>query len=316
MAHLFVIAGHGAGDPGAVGHGYTEAERVRALAVRIKELGGNQVTLGDFGRNYYVDNGISRLDIPSDWQIAELHMDSAAEEARGGHIIVKAGLTPDCYDNALADFIGGILPGRANLIVGRCDLANPNVAAEKGYGYRLIEAGFITNAEDINIFNNRMDDIAMGILNAFGIGADKKETKNIINATIQPNSGADYTRLSFEDAGQGICRIRDKANGFLLTAAGSSEGANADFRGFDCGDYQLWKIVKKQYKNADYTMFESVAAPGLFLSVEDNGNNGKKKLKLWTDLHNQKQKFYVREETDGSTLVIHVYTGKCVSAKE
>ena len=32
MAHLFLIAGHGAGDSGAVGYGYTEEERVRALA--------------------------------------------------------------------------------------------------------------------------------------------------------------------------------------------------------------------------------------------------------------------------------------------
>ena len=35
MAHLFIIAGHGAGDCGAVGYGYTEAERVRALASRL-----------------------------------------------------------------------------------------------------------------------------------------------------------------------------------------------------------------------------------------------------------------------------------------
>ena len=40
MAHLFVIAGHGAGDSGAVGYGYTEAERVRALAGRLAALGG------------------------------------------------------------------------------------------------------------------------------------------------------------------------------------------------------------------------------------------------------------------------------------
>ena len=45
MAHLYVIAGHGAGDCGAVGNGYTEAERVRVLASRIKALGGNNVTL-------------------------------------------------------------------------------------------------------------------------------------------------------------------------------------------------------------------------------------------------------------------------------
>ena len=41
MAHLFLIAGHGAGDSGAIGYGYTEAERVRALARRIVAYGGS-----------------------------------------------------------------------------------------------------------------------------------------------------------------------------------------------------------------------------------------------------------------------------------
>ena len=52
MARVFIIAGHGAGDCGAVGNGYTEAERVRALANRIKELGGDSVMLGDTSRNW------------------------------------------------------------------------------------------------------------------------------------------------------------------------------------------------------------------------------------------------------------------------
>ena len=52
MSKLFVICGHGAGDPGACGNGYQEAERVRALGKRIKELGGNNVMLGDVNRNY------------------------------------------------------------------------------------------------------------------------------------------------------------------------------------------------------------------------------------------------------------------------
>ena len=119
MAHLFVIAGHGAGYSGACASGFSEAERVRALAKRIKALGGNQVTLGDFNRDYYADNGISSLDIRNYWQITELHMDSAAAGAKGGHVIIKAGFTPDQYDNALASFIGGVLPGRSNLIVGQ-----------------------------------------------------------------------------------------------------------------------------------------------------------------------------------------------------
>lgn len=177
MAHLFVIAGHGAGDPGACANGFSEAERVRALATRIKALGGDRVTLGDFNRDYYADNGISSLDIPADWQITELHMDSAAAGAKGGHVIIKAGFTPDQYDNALASFIGGILPGRSNLIVGRDDLANPNRAAARGYSYRLVEVGFITNIGDLTIFNDHMDDIARGILEVFEIKSNVEPPK-------------------------------------------------------------------------------------------------------------------------------------------
>ena len=44
---LFLIAGHGEGDPGAEGGGYTEAERVRALAERMKYYGGDNVIIGD-----------------------------------------------------------------------------------------------------------------------------------------------------------------------------------------------------------------------------------------------------------------------------
>lgn len=171
MAHLFVIAGHGAGDPGACGNGYQEAERVRALAARLVALGGSNVTLGDTSRDWYADGGISSLNIDKSWQIIELHMDSASASARGGHVIIKSGFSPDAYDTALANFIGGILPGRANLIVGRSDLANPNRAAAKGYSYRLLECGFITNSGDVNTFNTRMDEIATGILAAFGITA-------------------------------------------------------------------------------------------------------------------------------------------------
>ncbi len=171
MTRLFVICGHGAGDPGACGNGYREAERVRALGKRIKELGGNNVMLGDVNRDYYADNGISSLNIPKDYQIVELHMDSASATARGAHVIIKDGLNADQYDTALAKFISGIFPGRANTIVKRNDLANPARAYAKGYSYRLIECGFISNATDVSIFNNNMDKIAKGILQCFGISA-------------------------------------------------------------------------------------------------------------------------------------------------
>ena len=104
MAHLFIIAGHGAGDCGAVGYGYTEAERVRALASRLSTLGGGNVTVADTNRNWYADNGIMSLNIPKDWQILELHMDSAGASAKGGHVIINSAYSADQYDTALANF--------------------------------------------------------------------------------------------------------------------------------------------------------------------------------------------------------------------
>ena len=169
MAHVFLICGHGAGDSGAVGNGYQEQERVRTLGARIKALGGDYVTLADTSKNWYKTAGINTLTIPKDWQILELHMDSGASSARGGHVIIKQGYTADKYDKALAAMLKEILPGRSNMIVGRSNLANVNRAAAKGYGYRLVEFGFISNKNDVKIFNTRMDDIAEGVLEAFDI---------------------------------------------------------------------------------------------------------------------------------------------------
>ena len=89
--------------------------------------------------------------------------------AKGGHVIIKEGYNPDQYDTALANFTGSFFLGRANKVVGRAHLANVNRAATKGYSYRLLENGFISNHEDLNKFNSQIDDLARGILKAFGI---------------------------------------------------------------------------------------------------------------------------------------------------
>ena len=168
---LYVIAGHGAGDPGACANNATEAERVRALAHRIKELGGGRVTLHDTNDNAYASGALNRISVPKGTGVIELHMDSAGAGARGAHVIIKAGFKPDAVDNALAEKLCAILPGRSQRIVGRSDLANPNRAARRGINYRLVEVGFITSSTDLGIFNGRIDEIARAVLDAFGVQA-------------------------------------------------------------------------------------------------------------------------------------------------
>lgn len=204
-----MCCGHGAGDSGAVGHGYTEAERVRALGTRIKELGGDGVVLMDQRRNWYADHGFDSVSIPKGDAVVELHMDSGAAGARGGHVIYKAGFAPDTYDRALADAISGIFPGRAQALVGRTDLRNCNVCASRGINYRLVEHGFISDEGDVATFNAKIDEIARAYLTIFGISHEvpevpKEDTDMTDEQAEMLRKVYDQTFSTFDPSGRGV----------------------------------------------------------------------------------------------------------------
>lgn len=172
---LWVCCGHGAGDSGAVGGGYTEAERVRALGARIKALGGDSVVLMDTSKNWYASRGFDTVNIPRGDAVVELHMDSAGAGARGAHVIYNARYKPDAYDSALASKVAALFPGRANKLSARSDLRNCNICANRGINYRLVENGFISDATDRNIFNSKIDTLAKIYLDVFGIKYETEE---------------------------------------------------------------------------------------------------------------------------------------------
>lgn len=256
MAHLFVIAGHGAGDCGAVGYGYTEAERVRYLASRLSALGGGNVTVADMNRNWYADNGIMSLNIPKDWQILELHMDSAGASAKGGHVIINSAYSADQYDTALASFIGSFFPGRAKNIVPRSDLANPNRAAARGYSYRLLENGFITNSGDLNKFNSQMDDLARGILNAFGIAtaspAKEDSDGKVTSGGTSQDSVQHYGKVSYQSHIRDIGWACWQSDGRMSGTTGQNRRIEA-FRLVPVGETDVVVHIKdvgdKEFKN-------------------------------------------------------------------
>ena len=223
---LFVIPGHGAGDSGAVGNGYKEAERVRALATKVKEYGGDNVILSDFNLNSYRSNIIGKCQVPNDCLILELHIDSSKNtKARGGHVIINANFKADEYDEALAKMISTMFPGRAKTIVGRTDLANVRRASEKGYNYRLLECCFISNTEDIKKFNAEMDKLAKEILGCFKISVKestksaattKKSNEEIAKEVIKGLWGNGITRkLKLAKAGYNYAEIQKRVNELL-----------------------------------------------------------------------------------------------------
>lgn len=181
---LYVICGHGNGDPGSSGGGETEADLVRRLAGRMRALGGSSVEVLDTSKNWYAQglvNASLKKKVGGN-PVIELHMDAANGKARGGHVIIDADLSADASDKALASYIAGKFPGRSEKLVKRNDLANLNRAQAQGIDYRLLEVCFIDNRADREKFIADMDEVASGILAAFGIGKGKAVGKWVKNS--------------------------------------------------------------------------------------------------------------------------------------
>lgn len=142
----------------------------------MAELGGSDVEVGDTYVNWYASDYISKGHCPRGVPVIELHMDSGAAGARGGHVIIKAGIGgADSIDRAIESFIKGFFPGRSVTMSERADLANPNRAYRMGVNYRLVECGFISSDGDRSKFLTQMDDLARGLLSAFGVNPAQEQ---------------------------------------------------------------------------------------------------------------------------------------------
>lgn len=175
MLPLYVISGHGAGDPGAGGNGYNEADVVRQISSRLKALGGSDVVELDKSINWYqskrVDSALKRM--VGGCPVLELHLDAANASAKGGHIIVRTTKTLTAADKRIVAFLNDYFPGRATNPVYRSDLGNANRAWYQGIDYTLIECCFITNSNDMKKLMGNMDAFCRGIINAYGISTTK-----------------------------------------------------------------------------------------------------------------------------------------------
>lgn len=319
MPKLFVIAGHGAGDPGAGGFGFNEAERVRHLATRMKALGGSMVELGDFSRNYYEDKGLNTLKVAPGTQIIELHMDSAGKDARGGHVIIKNGFAPDQYDKELALFISTMCPGRAETIVNRASLANVNRAAARGLPYRLLECCFISNRDDLDKFNKQTDDLARGILKSFGIGV-AVPTQSVPVQLYQSNS-TDAQKFSFEYTGKEKTingnparevKIKNVATKKYLDVKGAAAKNNTAVQVHPRNGTkaQIWWEEIIQYDTDMYAYYHSALDESFVIDVPSGTTENRTKLHIFKKNESMAQRFCKVAATTKSYYIVNLGSGK------
>lgn len=179
MAKHLIVYGHGQSDPGAVGNGYCERDFTRNvlgpyLEKYARQLKNNTVDFYDKSLDMYTQSRAGRgaYSVSTSYaSVTELHLDAASAAATGGHVIVKAGFSADSADLRIAQvvkkYVGwwGSVAGSQGISY-RNDLLNLNVFANRGISYRLVELGFITNANDVNRLTSNLDAIAKEMIQA------------------------------------------------------------------------------------------------------------------------------------------------------
>lgn len=168
-----LVMGHGAGDAGARGNGWTEANYVRQkLMPKLKkyaaEVTNVKISFYDPSHDIVKDTLTyhkGSYDINKKTKVIMFHLDAAG--GHGGHVIIHS-KTPTARDRRLASVIKkyiGLNPAYQGYSY-RTNLNNCNVLRKRGIDYSLIETAFIDNKSDFTKLNKHLDAIAKGYIEA------------------------------------------------------------------------------------------------------------------------------------------------------
>lgn len=206
---ILLISGHGAGDPGACGNGYKEANLTREITKMLAEKLRKYCTVDIYNtsRNafYDVQNGTFRIG-KYDY-VLEIHLNAFNKKAYGSECYVtsrEAGITVEQEIMkrmkkyfALRDN-DSIFDGvkRTNFLV-------INTVKSMGMSGALLETCFIDNKNDMKIYQKNKDaiceDIAEGIAEGFGLKKTSTSTTNKPNTTTtKPASKKSVTEIAKE----------------------------------------------------------------------------------------------------------------------
>lgn len=187
---ILLIAGHGAGDPGACACGYQEANLVREIApiLKSKLSAYVDVDIFDTAKNMYKYLKSNSFNFKNYNYVLELHFNAAANDTTGNgvttgtEILVHPSEKGTGVENAILKNICSL--GFKNRgIKTRSNLQNMNICkGSQGVSYALLETCFIDDADDMKLYQSKKDAvisaIANGIISGFGLTSSSTESKN------------------------------------------------------------------------------------------------------------------------------------------
>ena len=212
---ILLIAGHGAGDPGAVGNGYKEAELTREVVKLLKPQLDNyaDVTIADTSKNWFNN----KMDFSPYHYVLEIHYNAGVNDTKGNNGTTGTEIyitTSEKTHGVETEIVKGISSiGFKNRGVKRKNWSVINRAKSQGVSSALLEVCFIDDADDMWLYQKKKTEVIKAIANGIikGFGLEAKTTNDV--AIIKSKIGlADETIKYLQDYKFGAELIRKIAN--------------------------------------------------------------------------------------------------------
>lgn len=187
--NILLIAGHGAGDPGAVSNGHREADETRKtvydLATALKHYAN--VTIYPTDRNAFEDyqRGTLRTHAKFSAQnlVLEVHFNACKPSREDGvttgtEIYIPRTCAHERVPKAIVDGISRV--GLRNRGLKFYNWAVIQQAWSAGVPSALLEIAFIDDPDDMRIFKNKYTEIVNAIANAIIVGYNLKKEDELV----------------------------------------------------------------------------------------------------------------------------------------
>lgn len=178
---ILLIAGHGAGDVGAVGNGFKEADKTREfvgiLAPKLRSYA--TVDVRDTKRNAFVDAQKGLFSAKGYDYVLELHFNAFNGQAHGSECYVTSAEKGITVEQAIMKGVSKFFQLRDNDSifdgVKRTNFLVIQTAKNQGVSGALLEMCFIDNASDMKIYEANKNKIADAIVDGIAVGFGLKK---------------------------------------------------------------------------------------------------------------------------------------------
>ena len=234
---ILLIAGHGNGDPGAVGNGYKESDLTREVAllskVSFSRFDGVTVDVADTSKNWfdYICKKGNSFNFKAYDYVLEVHFNAGVGDTTGNGKTTGTEIYVTTSENGVSveeNILNNIVSlGFKNRGVKRKNFSLINHIKKQGVSAALLEVCFIDDKDDMKLYATHVDDIATAIVNGIANGFGLTEKTDKITSTELTS----VNDIVWELANRGI--ITDKA----LWLKKLEEDKNAYWLARKCANY-------------------------------------------------------------------------------